>query len=252
MVTRVITRLKSFATRVGLHEQVVLVALLLISGGIWAFVSLAGEVQEGDTKRFDEAVLRAFRDPNDMSRPVGPEWVQGIGHDITALGGVAVLTLLTGAVAGYLLLVRKRHAAVFVLVASLGALVLSSTLKYTISRDRPDIVPHLQKVYTSSFPSGHSMMSSAIYLTLGTLLARLVPERRAKVYFLTLSLALAFFVGLSRVYLGVHYPTDVLAGWTAGLAWALLCWLAARVLQKKGAVEKDYEKTPPAAPAIPD
>jgi undecaprenyl-diphosphatase len=128
-----------------------------------------------------------------------------------------------------------------VLVATFGGLILSSLLKGLFERPRPQLVPHLSHVYTTSFPSGHSMLSAVVYLTLGTLLARLVQHRYLKIYFLVLALLLTFLVGLSRVYMGVHYPTDVLAGWTAGLAWASVCWLAARYLQQRGKVERDYE-----------
>jgi undecaprenyl-diphosphatase len=81
-------------------------------------------------------------------------------------------------------------------------------------------------------------MSAVVYLTLGALLARLADQRRVKLYFLAVAALLTLLVGLSRVYLGVHYPTDVLAGWSAGLVWATLCWLAARSLQRRGAVER--------------
>jgi undecaprenyl-diphosphatase len=236
-----IERYRRLADRVGLHEHVLLVVLLLIVGGAWGFVALADEVGEGDTMRFDRAVLRAMRDPADPGRPAGPVWLEGVARDVTALGGVTVLTFATVSVVVGLMLVKKRGAAWLVVGASVGAMVLSSALKHLVGRARPEVVPHLQVVYTYSFPSGHSMMSSAIYLTLGSLMARLVPGRWAKVYVLVLSLVLTFFVGVSRVYLGVHYPTDVLAGWTAGLVWGLLCWLVARALQKRGAVEKDYE-----------
>ena len=224
------------------HVNIVLVAVLLIVGGTWVFIELADEVREGDTQRFDDWAVRAMRRADDPSRPIGPHWLPEVGRDLTALGGVAVLSLTTAFVAGYLLIVRKYHAMWLVLAATLGGLLISTLLKHLIDRARPDLVPHLSHVYTSSFPSGHSMLSAVVYLTLGALLTRLASERRVKLYFLAAALLLTFLVGVSRVYMGVHYPTDVLAGWTAGLVWALLCWLVARHLQRRGAVEKDADE----------
>ena len=120
-----------------------------------------------------------------------------------------------------------------VLIAVVGGQVLSTTLKYFIDRPRPMIVPHLSQVYTTSFPSGHSMMSAVVYLTLGSLLGS-SSAARAQVLLLSVAMLLTFLVGVSRVYMGVHWPTDVLAGWTAGLVWAILCWLVARQLQRRG------------------
>jgi undecaprenyl-diphosphatase len=125
-----------------------------------------------------------------------------------------------------------------VLISTAGGLLLSGVLKWAVARDRPELVPHLSATYTSSFPSGHSMMSAVVYLTLGSLLARLASEWRVKIYCIGAALLVSGLVGVSRVYMGVHYPTDVLAGWTAGLAWASLCWLVARYLQGRGTVER--------------
>jgi undecaprenyl-diphosphatase len=172
---------------------------------------------------------------------LGPRWLEEAGRDVTALGGVVVLFLVTAGVTVYLLAVRKYHAMWLVIAATTGGFVISSVMKYFFSRERPSVVPHLSYVQTSSFPSGHSMLSAVVYLTLGVLLARLVPQRVLKLYFLAMALFLTFIVGVSRVYMGVHYPTDVLAGWTAGLVWALLCYLVARHLQKRGHVERDVE-----------
>lgn len=219
--------------------NIVLVVILLVVGGTWGFIALADEVREGETQRFDEWAVKALRDPT-TGNPLGKPWMREVGRDITALGGVAVLLLVVLFVAGYLLMVRAYHAMWLVLAASLGGLLLSSGLKELVDRPRPG-VPHFAYVYTSSFPSGHSMLSAVVYLTLGSLLTRLAPKRRVKIYFLAVALLLTFLVGLSRVYMGVHYPTDVLAGWTAGLVWALLCWLVARYLQRRGKVEKDEE-----------
>jgi undecaprenyl-diphosphatase len=230
----------------------VLIVALLVVAGLWAFVAIADEVMEGDTKQFDEWAVRALRMPDPEATPadprpqvpIGPKWAREVGRDLTALGGIAVLFLVTIGVAGYLLMVRKYHAMWLVLIATAGGLLASSILKWMFDRPRPS-VDHYSHVYTSSFPSGHSMLSAVVYLTLGSLLTRLVPERHVKIYVIFVALLLTFLVGVSRVYMGVHYPTDVLAGWTAGLVWALICWLAARYLQKRGAVEKDYEQSPP-------
>ena len=234
--------LRKFLSWLGEHELAVLLVALVAAGGVWGFIELADEVKEGSTQHFDDWALRALRKKDNPAEGIGPPWVGEMARDVTALGGVAVLTLLTTAVAGYLLLKRAYGAMWLVLAASLGALIVSSLLKRIVERPRPQIVPHLAYVYTSSFPSGHSMMSAAVYLTLGTLLARLVHEHIIKVYFLAVAIILTVLVGCSRVYVGVHYPTDVLGGWVAGLVWALLCWLAARYLQRHGQVEHDVDQ----------
>ena len=217
---------------------VAILAALLVVGGVWGFIELADEVREGQTQRFDEWAIRALRHKDDLDKPIGPTWLGEVGRDLTALGGVTVLTLVTIAVTGHLLLAGKRHAAVFLVIAVAGGLLLSTVLKNSFDRARPDLVKHLSSVYTSSFPSGHSMLSAVVYLTLGSLLMRVAPRRRLKLFYLGVAMTLTFLVGVSRVYMGVHWPTDVLAGWTAGLVWALLCWLATRALQRRGAVEQ--------------
>ena len=229
---------RSVLAWVGGHGHLFLAAVLAVVAGTWGFVELLDEVKEGETQQFDEWAIRWLREHE------GPAWLQEVGRDLTALGGVAVMALATAAVAGYLLLRRRYHAMWLVLAATGGGLVLSTLLKYAIARDRPSLVEHKSHVYTSSFPSGHSMMAAVVYLTLGSLLARIMPGRVLKLYFLVLAMVLTFLVGVSRVYLGVHWPTDVLAGWCGGLVWALLCWLVARKLQRRGAVERDDEPDP--------
>lgn len=222
----------------GRQDMLILVLFLIPVLGTWAFIELADEVVEGETQRIDEKVLRVFRNPEDAADPLGPPWFEEIGRDLSALGGVAVLTLVTISVAVFLALRHQWGALIFLLASTLSGLVLSTVLKYFFGRPRPDVVPHLSHAALASFPSGHSMLSAIVYLALGALLARLVPELRLKLYILGMALTLTFLVGASRVYAGVHYPSDVLAGWTAGLVWAVACWLAARHLQERGSVEK--------------
>lgn len=223
---------------IGLHEVSVLLATLMLILAVWGFAFLAWKVEKRATESFDEWAILVLRRPNDLKKPIGPPWLPEVGRDFTALGGVAVLTCLTLSVAGFLWL-RKMYGAMFlVLAATLGGLFVSTLLKSMFDRARPDFVPHLSDVYTSSFPSGHSMLSAVVYLTLGTLLGRFVTQRSLQAYFLITALLLTGSVGLSRVYMGVHYPTDVLAGWIAGLAWAIVCWIVARKLQRRGVVEQ--------------
>ena len=231
-------RLRALLARFIFDERVVLVPLLVLIIGVWFFVELADEVLEGSTQRFDDWAVRAMRTPENPSNPIGPAWLEELARDFTAMGGVAVLLLTIAIVTGFLFLQRKRRSAWFVLAASLGGLLASLALKQLYQRERPQIVPHLSTVYTHSFPSGHSMLSAAIYLTLGALLARTVQDRATRLYCVSVACLITVLVGISRVYLGVHYPTDVLAGWAAGGSWAVLCWVIAAYLQKRGAVER--------------
>ena len=209
-----------------------LAAVLLVVGGVWAFVALADAVEENETQRFDSRIINYCR------QHPGPPWLQDVGRDLTALGGVTVMTLLTLVVCGYLLISGKARATVLVLVAVIGGLLISSVIKHYVSRDRPPAEFRQAYVFTKSFPSGHSMLSAVTYLTLGGLLAQVTRGRALRVYIVCVALLLTILVGVSRVYLRVHWPTDVLAGWTAGLVWAFGCLFVAHELQRRGTVEE--------------
>jgi len=210
------------------YEPLLLVMFAALSGGVLLFVYLTGQVIEGSTKGLDEAILLALRQPSDLSTPIGPGWLTHAVKDITSLGGTTVLTMMTVLVTIYLLLDRRRAIAIFVLASVLSGWALSAMLKLSVARPRPDIVPHLVEVNDLSFPSGHAMVSAVTYLTLAALISGTRRYRSTRIFIIAAGILLTLMIGTSRIYLGVHYPTDVLGGWCAGATWALGCWLVAR------------------------
>lgn len=215
-------------------ELPVLLAMLVIAAGLWAFVELIEVAREATPHAFDTQILLFFREAGDPDNPVGPVWMEQAVRDVTGMGSAVVLVFITAVVVIFLLIDRKPKAALFVLVAVSGGQLLSSLLKLGIDRPRPELVSHLAEVSTLSFPSGHAMLSAVTYLTLGSLIARVLPGRATRMFVLAVAVVATVMIGLSRIYLGVHWPSDVLAGWCAGLAWATLCWLGARLLLRRG------------------
>ena len=229
-----------FLRLLGGHELAVLLGFAAILSGIWLFGWIAAEVTDGGSQALDRRLLLSMRRPGDL-KPVGPPFLQDAARDVTALGGPTVLALLTLFTGGFLFLSGKKHMG-FLVYGSVGSgLLLSTVLKDFFNRPRPDIAPHDAYVITSSFPSGHSMLSAITYLTLGALLARSYQRKRLKAYFLLVAGLLTCLIGISRVYLGVHWPTDVLAGWTAGTSWSIAFWLLARRLQRRHAIEVETQ-----------
>lgn len=210
------------------------IAIIALGGG---FALLASEMLEGDTSAIDVAVLQLFRLPPDHAQPIGPEWLPRAVRDVTALGSVTVLTFVTVLVVVFLLLRKRSHQALLVALAVAGGRIASVSLKSVIARPRPDVVPHLVEVSSLSFPSGHAMNSAIVYLTLAVLLSRAYAERAIRVFILGTGLTLTILIGMTRVYLGVHYPSDVLGGWMAGACWALAMSGIARTLQRRGQIE---------------
>jgi len=224
--------------RLALSEIGAVIAMGIVALGAFAFMAIADEALEGDTHAFDESILKALREPGDASNPIGPAWLADMMADLTALGGIAVLTLLVVGVVFYLLSVGKRGTALLVGGAVGSGAILSALLKLGFDRPRPDLIAHLSHAYSSSFPSGHAMLSAVTYLTLGVLLARAHERRRTKIIVMTYGVTLTVLIGLSRIYLGVHWPTDVMAGWALGAAWAAVWWLIAWQLQRRGKIEQ--------------
>ena len=202
--------------------------LIMMLTGLAVFTALAAQLGTPSVQRFDETVVRSLRNTEDLAQPIGPAWFKELARDFTALGGYGILSTITLLVTTFLHLERRPARAHFVVVAIVAGYSLSMTLKTLIARPRPDIVPWLSHVHSSSFPSGHSMMSAVVYLSLGLMLSDLTSRRLLKTFVVVAPLTISALVGLSRVYMGVHYPTDVVAGWWLGISWSLACWLAIR------------------------
>ncbi|MBL8576846.1 MAG: phosphatase PAP2 family protein [Mesorhizobium sp.] len=209
-------------------EFSVLAAGVFIAGCLWGFFEMAEVARQTPVRGLDAEILLAFREAGRPDVALGPPWLVEAVRDITALGSVSVLVLVTAAAIFYLLLIRRGREALMILVAVGGGQIVSSLLKIGIDRPRPDLVSHLVQVQTLSFPSGHAMMSAVTYLTLGVMIAGIAPGKVTKAYVLFMAVLITLMVGVSRLYLGVHWPSDVLAGWFAGFAWVMLYWLVLR------------------------
>jgi undecaprenyl-diphosphatase len=207
---------------------------------MWLFAAIADQVYAGAVRQFDISSLAALRHPDDPAIPLGPGWMIHAARDITALGGLTVLILVTLFTVGIFLQNGRMGTALLVSVANFGGMLAVFVLKLFFDRQRPDF-PHFVDVASLSFPSGHAMLSAVVYLTLGALIAESQPRRTLKIYFLSAAMGLTILIGLSRIYLGVHYPTDVLAGWTTGLGWALICLFCAVFLRYRGTLNPGAE-----------
>lgn len=204
-----------------------LVLLVVVCGALWGFIEIADRLRDGEWHAIDMRLLQLLRDPENPANPIGPRWVEELVRDASALGGFLVLTLLTVGAVVTLWMEKHHAAAVWLTTAMLGAVGMSSLFKHFFARERPAIITADLLPTSFSFPSGHAFLSAAAYLTIGALLTRVLPKKRTRSFVLAMALLLTLLTGFSRVYLGVHYPSDVLAGWTLGLSWAALCWLVA-------------------------
>lgn len=236
-------RLKARLTRFVPKDRRFAFIAIMLATLIVTFLTVANEMLEGHTSQFDNAILLSLRQPGNPAIPIHAKWLLPAMQDITALGGITIVTIVGLSTAGYFILRKKYHLMVFLLLSAGGGAWTISLLKDYFQRPRPSIVPHLQAAMQTSFPSGHSMFSAIVYLTLSAVLAKTTQSYRLKTYYLSIGLFLTIMVGFSRVYLGVHYPTDVLAGWCIGAIWAALTYLIGDWLESRGQIEKEEKSS---------
>ncbi len=206
------------------HRRPTWIMHVLAALALLMFAALAFEARKGVVFAIDRWMLLALRRPGSPGTPIGPDWLRSSIVDLTALGGTTVLTLVTIAAAGYLIAKRASRLAPFLIAVAVSGSVFDRLLKGWLGRERPTIVPHLIEVSTQSFPSGHAMNSAVVYLTVALVLGHAAARQGVRAYLLGLAIALIACIGISRVYLGVHYPSDVLGGWLVGGSLVTLCW----------------------------
>lgn len=246
-----LSRATGWARRLRTVEVRPIAVLAAVAVLTWSFAELTEDVLEEDTRGVDRALLLALREPGNPADPLGPRWMHEVGRDVTALGGIAVLSMLTAAVMGYLWLCGRGRLGWVLLAGMAGGGLWSDLLKDAFDRPRPNLVPYLSEAYSASFPSGHASLAASTYLVLGLMLAHVHRRRAVRAYIVGIAILLTVLVGISRVYVGVHWPTDVLAGWTLGALWAIVVWTVARWIEDRRA-RRAPAPCEPAPPATAD
>ena len=219
------------AMRIARTEIAALSALLIIALGVMTFVEVADDMTEADGQQFDLQVLLWLQPV--AGEPRGPWWLHEAAADLTSLGGISVLTLFAVIAFSFLLIQRKRLSALLLVVGLIGGVALSEGLKALFERERPPIAYQAVETLNASFPSGHALLSTVFYLTLGVMLTRAFPQKRFKAFVLGSAITIALLIGLTRIYLGAHWASDVIAGWCAGAAWAMALWLVAYAVERR-------------------
>ena len=234
-ISALVSRSRTWLAHRSAPEILVYLGLLLVLIGSWGFVELADEMLEGGTQHFDDWVLQSLRKPGSPHEAIGPAWLHDFFLNVTALGSGTLAVLIALIVMGALALQGRRFSIALIAVSVTGAGALTTVLKEIFARPRPPVEYRAVEALQMSFPSGHSFIAATLYLTIGALLTGIAPTRGMKIYIMAVAIVLVVLVGLSRIYLGVHYTTDVLGGWCAGVIWAIACSIAAHFLRSRHA-----------------
>lgn len=213
-------------------EIAAVAALLVAALGLLTFIEVADDMTEADGQALDARVLSWMRPYADPSDAWGPWWLEEAAADLTSLGGISVLGLFAIIIVAFLLIQRKRLSAAMLVLALAGGVALSEGLKGAFMRERPPSVFQAVDTINASFPSGHALLSTVFYLSVGVLVARTLPRRRLKAFVMGAAVTIALLVGATRIYLGAHWASDVFAGWSLGAAWAMTLWLAAYGIER--------------------
>lgn len=222
------------ALRVARTEIAAVAALLAAALGVLIFAEVADDMREADGQAFDQAVLAAVRPyAADPGRPWGPPWLKEAAADLTSLGGISVLALFALIAVGFLLIMKKRLSALLLVVGLAGGVALSEGLKALFERARPPVAYQAVETLNASFPSGHALLATVFYLTLGVMLTRAFPRKRLKAYVLGCAVVIVLLIGLTRIYLAAHWASDVFAGWSVGAAWSMALWLVAYAAERR-------------------
>ncbi|WP_448795768.1 phosphatase PAP2 family protein [Brevundimonas sp.] len=219
------------AVGVARTEFAALGALMIVALGIMTFVEIADDMTEADGQAFDQMVLHWMQPV--AGQPRGPWWLHEAAGDVTSLGGIAVLGLFAIVAIGMLVILRKRLSALLLVIGLAGGVALSEGLKALFERERPPASYQAVETLNASFPSGHALLSTVFYLSVAVMMTRAFPKRRLKAYVLGVGMVFALMVGLTRVYLGAHWASDVMAGWCVGAAWAMALWLVSYAVERR-------------------
>ena len=213
-----------------------LVAGAGVAAALMLLLWLGWEIGEGEGFAFEPAIMLAMRVAGHPDQPVGPAWLPSMIRDITALGSTVVLTLWVAMAASFLWLRGLKQSMLLLLMATIGGSVMVTLIKALVGRARPDVIGRLMVETSNSFPSGHAALSAIVYLSIAALFWPLMRRSRERVWLLAAMMLLVGAIGVSRVYLGVHWPSDVLAGWIFGSLWALAWWrIELRVIRRRSA-----------------
>ena len=219
------------ALRIARTEIAAVSALFIVALGVMTFIELADDMTEADGQAMDQSIL-AWMQPV-AGEPRGPWWMTEAAADLTSLGGISVLALFATIAVVFLIIQRKRLSAVLLVVGLAGGVALSEGLKAIFGRERPPSAFQAVETINASFPSGHALLSTVFYLSLGVMLTRAFPKRGGKAFVLGAAMLIALLIGTTRMYLGAHWASDVFAGWCAGAAWAMALWLVAYAVERR-------------------